>query len=109
MMSAPMPRTSSSATRDREGRASCRRDAGVLELLEEGDVAVAVQRVEDDVRVGRLDLADDRGVVGVAERGVLLAGQLAALRLELRLDDVVGRAREDVVGAEQEQLLLASS
>ena len=52
---------------------------------------------------------DDVLVVLVAQRRVLLGHRLEALVLALEVldDDQVGRAREDVVGAEQVELLLA--
>ena len=77
------------------------------QLLEERDVAVAVERVEDGVRLGRLDLVDHRAELGVAERRVLLADDLHAVGRGVGLDLLVRGAREHVVAADQEDLLLA--
>ena len=58
-----------------------------------------------------LDVGDDRLVVGVPERRVLLVDVLVgdALRLEEGAQDLVGRARIDVVGAEQHPALGAAA
>ena len=77
----------------------------VLVLLEERDVRVAVERVEHGVGVRALHLRDDGGEVGVAQRGVLLALDLHAVRRRVRLDDLVGGLREDVVATHQEEAL----
>jgi hypothetical protein len=54
-----------------------------------------------------LDVGDDRLVVGVAERRVLLhdVGVGDALAVQERAQDLVGRARIDVVGAEEDEAL----
>ena len=53
------------------------RHSGRRHLLEERDVAVAVERAEDDLRVGQLDLVDYRAEIGAAERNVFFAGDNA--------------------------------
>ncbi len=78
-------------------------DAGRLELLVERDVGAADDDRVDHVRLGQLDLVDDRIELGVAEREVFLADDLAALQMALDVlaRDLVRGARPDVVGAEQ--------
>src|SRR5438477_575564 len=51
----------------------------------------------------------DVGVLQVAQRRVLLRHRLQALGLQVLDDDQVGRAREDVVRAEQVELLLLAA
>src|SRR2546425_1872683 len=84
------------------------------ELLVEGHVAVAVDRREHARAAARgeaLDLADDRLVVLVAERRVLLLDVRGrhALGDQERAEDLVRRAREHVVRAEQVELLVAAA
>ena len=84
----------------------------VAELLVEGHVAVTVDRREHGGAAAggeALDLADDRLVVLMVERRVLLLDVLLghALGQQERAQDLVGRAREHVVGAEQVELLVA--
>ena len=57
----------------------------------------------DHVGLGQLDLVDDRVELGVAEREIFLADDLAALQMALDVlaRDLVRGARPDVVGAEQ--------
>ena len=80
-------------------------DAGVLDLLEEGDVLVTVQGVDDHtaVRQGFLDLGDDRSHLGVAQGQVVLTDHFATQGRELLLGDGVGGAGEDVVRTHQEE------
>ena len=80
-------------------------DAGVLDLLEEGDVLVTVQGVDDHtaVRQGLLDLGDDRSNLGVAKGQVVLTDHFATQGLELFLGDGVGGAGEDVVRTHEEE------
>ena len=89
--------------RDGEGhdRILGRVDARSLELLEEGDVGVTVQGVDDDPAIGEglLDLGDDRGHLGVAERDVILADSLTTESLHLLFDDGIGRAGVHVIRA----------
>jgi hypothetical protein len=77
-------------------------DAGRLQLLVEGDVGAADDDRVDHVRLHQLHLVDDGVELRAAEREILLADDL---ELEDILDvlarDLVGRARPDVVGAEQ--------
>jgi hypothetical protein len=80
-------------------------DAGSLQLLVEGDVRAAHHGREDAVGLGDLDLVDQRIEVGVAERVVLLADDLAALEvLDVLACDLHRGARPDVVRAHQEYL-----
>ena len=99
------PRQFLFADRERDHRDVFRRDLLVAELLVERHVGVAVDRRDDrGLLAGRaeaLDRRDARLPVGVAERRVVDrdVGGGDALRLEVRLEDAVGRARVDVVGA----------
>ncbi len=86
----------------------------VRELLVEGHVGVAVDGGEHGgVAAGgeALDLADDGLVVLVIEGRVLLRDGVRgnALGEQERAQDLVGGAREDVVGAEQVELLVAAA
>ena len=85
-------------------------DAGVLDLLEEGDVLVTIQGVDDHtaVRQGLLDLGDDRSNLGVAQGQVVLTDHFATQRGELLLGDGVGGAGEDVIRTHQEEGLAGS-
>ena len=93
------------ADRERDRRDVLRLDALVAELLVERHVGVAVDGRDDrGLLAGRaelLDVGDDRLPVGMAERRVVDHDVflLDALRLEVGLEDLVGRARIDVVGA----------
>ena len=89
--------------RDRQQRLLRQVDAGRLELLVEGDVRAADDVGEDHVGLGQLDLVDDRVELGVAERVIFLADDLAALQhvLDVLARDLVRGARPDVVGAEK--------
>src|SRR2546422_857774 len=84
------------------------------ELLVERHVAVAVDRRQHARAAARgeaLDLADDRLVVLMAERRVLLLDVRGrhALGEQERAEDLVGGAREDVVRAQQVELLVRSA
>ena len=79
MFSPPMPSISSSVTEIVSSVCLRQVDAGRLELLVEGDVGAADDDGEDHVRLGQLDLVDHRVELGVAERVVLLADDLAPL------------------------------
>ena len=107
MLSMPMPPTSSSAMDTETTGSVVRGQADVLVLLEERDVGVTVEGVEHRVGAGALELVHDRREVGVAQRGVLLADDLDVVGAGPGDDLLVGRAREDVVGADQEDLRLA--
>ena len=63
--------------RDRQQRLLRQVDAGRLELLVERDVRAADDVGEDHVGLGQLDLVDDRVELGVAERVIFLADDLA--------------------------------
>ena len=93
-------------------RAVVRGQSLIGELLVEGHVAVAVDRREHAGVSGGgelLDLADNRLVVLMVKRRVLLhdVGLRHALAQKERLEHLVRRARKDVVGAEQVELLHA--
>ncbi len=87
------------------------RDALRGQLLVEADVGVAVDRRDDAhliaVRRERHDVGNDGGPVGLTEGGVVDEDVLGgdALGKEIGLEDVVGRARIDVVGAEEGEAL----
>ena len=93
------------ADRERDDRDVFGRDLLVAELLVERHVGVAVDGRDDrGLLAGRaepLDRRDARLPVGVAERRVVDRDVLGldALRLQVGLEDLVGRARIDVVGA----------
>ena len=53
------------------------------------------------VGLGFLNLADNGAELGAAQRDILFACQRHAQCFELGLDDEVGGAGEDIVGAEQ--------
>ena len=97
--------------RERDRRDVLRLDALVAELLVKRDVGVAVDRGHDRGLLARraelLDVGHDGLPVGMAERRVVDHDVflLHALRLEVRLKDLVGRARIDVVGAGQDPAL----
>ncbi|MNL05558.1 hypothetical protein D3C87_1261640 [compost metagenome] len=88
--------------------------AGVAQFLVERHVGVAVDR-RDHGRLAALrellDVGDDGLVVAMSERGVDLFDVLVghALALQERAQDLVGRARVHVVGAEQEEALGAAA
>ena len=97
-----MPSISSSVTEMVSSVCFVEVDAGRLELLVEGDVRAADDDRVDHVRLGQLDLVDDRVELGVAEREVFLADHLELEEvLDVLARDLVGGARPDVVGAEQ--------
>ncbi len=83
----------------------------VAEFLVERHVGIAVDRRDDGrLLAGRaelLDVGDDRLPVGMAERRVVDHDVFGrdALRLEVGLEDLVGGARIDVVGAGQNPAL----
>ena len=93
------------ADRKRDDRNVFGRDARVAELLVERHVGVAVDGGDDGGllagRAERLDVGDDRLPVGMTERRVVDHDVFRrdALRSEVRFEDLVGRARIDVVGA----------
>ena len=61
---------------------------GSVELLEEGDIRVAIERVDDDVGVARLDLVDDPTKARPAKWHVFLADERDVLRgLDVFLED----------------------
>ncbi len=99
------------AYRERHHRHVGRLDALVAQFLVERHVGVAVDRRDDGGLLAfageLLDLGDDGLVVGVAERRVLLHDVLVlhALGVQERAQDLVGRARVDVVGAQQHEAL----
>src|SRR5882672_5322329 len=100
--------------RERDDRALLRRQALVGELFVERHVRVAVDRGDDGraaARGERLDLADDRLVILVAERRVLLLDARLgdAVGDQLLAEDLVRRAGIDVVRAQQVELLLAAA
>jgi hypothetical protein len=66
-----------------------------------GSVSAVKQRVEDGVGLGFLDLADNGAELGAAQRHILFARQRYAQCFQLGLDDEIGGAGEDIVGAEQ--------
>ena len=82
-------------------------DAGVGQLLVEGHIGVAVDRRDHRRLLAGRGEALDRGnfglPVGVAERGIIDLDVLGrdAFRLQKSLEDLVGSARVDVVGAFQ--------
>jgi hypothetical protein len=90
---------------DRHRDHRCLGEALVEVALEEGHVGVAVDGVEDRVGLGRDDLLDGRTPLGLTELLVLLADDLDVVGGRPLLDLVVGRAREDVVGPDQEERL----
>ena len=109
-----MPRSSSSATLKAMIGHVLGAQALVGELLVEGHVRVAVDGGEHrGVAAGgeALDLADDGLVVLMVERGVLLRDGVRRNPLgeQERAQDLVGGAREDVVGAQQVELLVAAA
>ncbi len=90
------------------------RSPWLRELLVEGHVGVAVDRRQHArVAAGReaFDLADDRLVVLMVERRVLLGDAVGrhALGPQERAQDLVGGPREHVVGPEQVELLEAAA
>ena len=93
------------ADRERDDRDVGRLHALVAEFLVEGHVGIAVDRRDDGGLLARraelLDVGDDRLPVGMAERRVVDHDVLGlhALGLEIGLEDLVGGARIDVVGA----------
>ena len=74
------------------------REAGVVQLLEERREPRRDDRVEHDLGARRHDVVDDPLVVGVIEREVLLADDLAALGGDDLAHLLVHRVRPDVVG-----------
>lgn len=93
----PMPRTSSSATLTDITGSDSRGEACILELLEEGNVAIAIECVKDCIGCSFLNLADDCAELCAAQRDILFASQLNTHRFQLLLDDQVGGAWEDVI------------
>ena len=90
--------------RDRQQRLLRQVDAGRLELLVERDVGAADDVGEDHVGLGQLDLVDHRVELGVAERVVFLAHDLALEHvLDVLARDLVRGARPDVVRADEEE------
>ena len=91
-----------------------RLQAGVAQFLVERHVGVAVDR-RDHGRLAALrellDVGDDGLVVGMTERGVNLVdvAVLHALGMQEFTQDLVGRARIDVVGAQQHPALGAAA
>ena len=81
--------------------------AGSLVFLEECDVGITVQRVHHRIRAGELELVDDGGEVGGAHWGIFLADHFHAIALGVRLDHAICGLREHIIGANQEQLLVA--
>ena len=79
--------------------------ACILVLLEECNVGITIQGFENEVRLCLLDLADDRRVIGMTHRGILLTDNLHSKCLSLLLHDLICRARENVIGTEQEYFL----
>ena len=74
------------------------REAGAVELLEERREPGRDDRVEHDLGARRHDVVDDPLVVGVIEREVLLAHDLAAFGRDDLTHLLVQRVRPDVVG-----------
>src|SRR3546814_7842880 len=64
-------------------------------LLEEGDIAVAVQRRIDDVWFRRLDLRDHAREVGAAHRLIFFARQGQLVVLDMLLEEI-GRAPSEL-------------
>jgi hypothetical protein len=59
------------------------RNACILQLLEECDIAVSVERIEYDVGLRRFDFAYNCRVVRMAKRRIFFACKLAAFSLRL--------------------------
>ena len=74
------------------------REAGAVQLLEERRQPGRNDRVEHDLGARRHDVVDDPLVVGVVEREVLLADDLAAFGGDDLTHLLVQRVRPDVVG-----------
>ena len=74
------------------------REAGAVQLLEERREPGRDDRVEHDLGARRHDVVDDPLVVGVIEREVLLADDLAAFGGDDLAHLLVHRVRPDVVG-----------
>ena len=74
------------------------REAGAVQLLEERREPGRDDRVEHDLGARRHDVVDDPLVVGVIEREVLLADDLAAFGRDDLTHLLVHRVRPDVVG-----------
>ena len=81
-----------------------RGEAGVVQLLEERREPGRDDRVEHDLGARRHDVVDDPLVVGVVEREVLLADDLAALGGDDLTHLLVHRVRPDVVGRRHVEL-----
>jgi hypothetical protein len=84
-------------------------DARLRQGREEGDVGVAVERAEHAVGLGGEDHLDGAGKLPVAEGHVGRPGRLETRRGQRPLDDQIGRSREDVVAAEQEEPLATAT
>ena len=80
-------------------------EASIFELFEEGHIAVTVQRVKDRIGFGFLNLADNRAKFRATQRDILFTGQRHAGIFQLRLDDQVGGAGEDIVRTKQVNIL----
>ncbi len=93
----------------RNDRQPDRFGASFRERCKEAEVGVAVDRVHDTVGGGLANLFHGCGKVAVAQRHILFAYRLEALRLQVFLGDEVGRPRVDIVGADQKDPLLLSA
>ena len=78
MFSPPIPSISSSVTEIVSSGLLVEVETGRLELLVEGDIGAADDDRVDHVGLVQLDLVDERVELGVAEREVFLADDLAA-------------------------------
>ncbi len=81
------------------------REARAVQLLEERREPRRHDRVEHDLGARRHDVLDDPLVVGVIEREVLLADDLAAFGSDDLTHLLVHRVRPDVVGRRHVELL----
>ena len=82
-------------------------DSGFLEFLEKGKIAVSVKGIDHDPAAWKgfpngLHYGHD---IGATQRQVDFADNLGSARGCLRVDDRIGGARVDVVGAHQENRL----
>src|SRR5207244_11227791 len=86
-----------------------RRNAGARQFVVEIDVAVPIDRAEDQIAVAGfqllLDVLDVSGVIPVAQGGVLFGYRFEALGFQVLVDNQIGGPWDNVVGTETIELL----
>src|SRR6185437_11754830 len=96
------------ADAERQDRRLLGADTGAAESAEERSIGVAVDRVEDQIRLTGLNRLDRLAHLGIPERDVFLADDFHFRKLaHLIAEDRMGRARKNVVRANQEKTALA--